>query len=255
MRNRFNESSELNQAAEAADLEAAWQVGGARAAVAPPAAEESVWIERALNVCRSAARGDLEARVLNADEAGPALAPLMHGVNHLLDMTDAFIREATASLEYAGKGKFFRRVLPSGMLGSYRRAASGINAATTKMHDAFKQRMALEKDLVQAREVSARLDEATSGIRNLSGVIGRIAGQTNILAINAAIEAAHVGEAGQGFAVVAAEVKKLADETTQATRKIQADISTLQAATRSTLDTIERIWQVIKSQAGQSAGA
>jgi hypothetical protein len=215
-----------------------------------PATDASAaWIAQATEVCAAASRGDLEARVLNADDAGEQLAPLLHGINHLLDMTDAFVREATASLEYAGRGKFFRRVLPGGMLGSYLRAGQGINAATVRMHETHKQRMALEADFTAARSVSGQLDKATHDIKQLSAVIARIAGQTNILAMNAAIEAARVGEAGKGFAVVADEVKQLADHTAQATRQIQSDLEALHAATRSTLDGIERIWTVIKSQA------
>lgn len=216
----------------------------------PPASDSSrQWVDKAVAVCEEAAKGNLEARILNAEDAGEELAPLLHGINHLLDMTDAFIREATASLEYAGHGKFFRRVLPAGMLGSYQRASSGINSATVKMHEAHKQRMSLEADFTSAREVSGQLDAATSGIRNLSVVISKIAGQTNILAINAAIEAARVGSAGAGFAVVAEEVKKLADNTADATKQIQNDIGVLHEATRSTLDNMDRIWTVIKSQA------
>lgn len=231
-------------------------VGGAEPAgviespVEAPAREDrQVWIEQARQVCESASRGDLEARILHADDAGPELAPLLHGINQLLDMTDAFVREATASLEYAGQGKFFRRVLPSGMLGSYRRAGQGINAATTTMHRAHQQRMALESDFQSAKHASGQLDEATDGIRSLSKVISKIASQTNLLALNAAIEAARVGEAGEGFAVVADEVKKLAENTASATRRIEGDIDTLHHATRATLGNMDRIWNVIKSQA------
>jgi len=221
----------------------------------PDLAEMTTWIDEAVRVCAAAARGDLEARVLNADHAGPKLAELLHGINHLLDMTDAFIREATASLEYAGKGKFFRRVLPAGMLGSFKRASESINAATREMDERSKalkeaqaRRMELEEDFITAREVTEKLAHATSEIRNMSSAIERIADQTNLLALNASIEAARVGDAGRGFAVVASEVKKLAQQTAEATERMQSDIGAVHEATQSTVGAINKIWEVIKSQ-------
>jgi hypothetical protein len=220
------------------------------------------WINEARRVCDAASRGDMEARVLHADRAGPALAPLLHAINHMLDMTDAFIREATASLQHAGRGQFFRRVLPQGMLGSFGTAASSINETTVEMHEraiqlaeAQRRRLSLESDFQDARLVAGRLEQAGNEIRNMSGVIERIADQTNLLALNAAIEAARVGPAGRGFAVVAAEVKKLSEQTAQATEKIHADLQTMQEATRDTTASIERIWTVIRTQDGSLARA
>lgn len=222
---------------------------------APESVDTERWISEAVRVCVAASRGDLEARVLHADNAGPQLAELMHAINHMLDMTDAFIREATASLEYAGQGKFFRRVLPAGMLGSFKRASQSINAATGEMNERSKQlrlahdrRMELEEDFRAVRQVTRELSRATSEISNMSSVIDRIAGQTNLLALNSSIEAARVGAAGRGFAVVASEVKKLAQQTAEATDQMQTDIEAVHAATRSTVEAIEKIWDVIRSQ-------
>lgn len=217
--------------------------------------EASQWIDEAVRVCSTAARGDMEARVLHADQAGPKLSELMHAINHMLDMTDAFIREATASLEYAGKGKFFRRVLPAGMLGSFKRGSASINAATGEMDErskqlkeAYRRRQELEEDFKSVRRVTQQLSEATRQISNMSAVIERIAGQTNLLALNSSIEAARVGAAGRGFAVVAAEVKKLAQQTAEATDKMQADIEAVHKATGSTVSAIDKIWEVIRAQ-------
>jgi len=69
-------------------------------------------------------------------------------------------------------------------------------------------------------------------IEGLSHAVGRVANQTHILAINAGIEAARAGEAGRGFGVVAAEMRKLADESHSAVQKIQGLIAQIRKRTQ-----------------------
>jgi methyl-accepting chemotaxis protein len=91
-----------------------------------------------------------------------------------------------------------------------------------------------------------RLGESSVGIGKVIKVITSIAQQTNLLALNATIEAARAGEAGKGFAVVANEVKELAKGTARATEEIGQKIEAIQQDTRSAVDAIAQIGNIIK---------
>ena len=90
------------------------------------------------------------------------------------------------------------------------------------------------------------LAEAAEKIGKVVEMINGIAGQTNLLALNATIEAARAGEAGKGFAVVASEVKSLANQTAKATEEIASQISGMQRVTAETVSAIEGIGTTIQ---------
>ncbi len=92
-----------------------------------------------------------------------------------------------------------------------------------------------------------QLHEASNQIGDVVNLINEIAEQTNLLALNATIEAARAGEAGKGFAVVASEVKSLAAQTAKATEEIRAQISTMQSTTSEAVHAIASIRQTIAS--------
>jgi twitching motility protein PilJ len=84
-----------------------------------------------------------------------------------------------------------------------------------------------------------RLGESSQEIGTIVGLINGIAEQTNILALNAAIQAASAGGAGKGFAMVADEVQELAESATQATRRIESLVQTIQADTAEAVHSME----------------
>jgi twitching motility protein PilJ len=108
---------------------------------------------------------------------------------------------------------------------------------------------AIREQIQETAKRIKRLGESSQEIGEIVELIDDIADQTNILALNAAMQAAMAGEAGRGFAVVADEVQRLAERSGNATKQIEALVRTIQA------DTNEAVSSMEASTAGVVEGA
>ncbi|MGL5155299.1 MAG: HAMP domain-containing methyl-accepting chemotaxis protein, partial [Aeromonas veronii] len=116
-------------------------------------------------------------------------------------------------------------------------------AALARMTDAMQQIAAM---IGQANEAMGLLAHQSEQVGQITEVIATIAEQTNLLALNAAIEAARAGEQGRGFAVVADEVRQLATRTHQSTAEISQTIAAISQQTRQTVSTVSSGTQLVE---------
>jgi methyl-accepting chemotaxis protein len=105
--------------------------------------------------------------------------------------------------------------------------------------EALEQMRSIAKSVGETGRKVAALGKSSGQIGQIIEVIDEIAEQTNLLALNAAIEAARAGEQGRGFAVVADEVRKLAERSRKATKEIAAMIRNIQSETKSAVEAME----------------
>ncbi len=173
--------------------------------------------------------------------------------------------------ESAGQLTHTSGAMSSGAEQTTRLMGSAAGAAETTSGNVQAVAGATEELAASIREIAQQIAESTAGsaraledvrrtyalIEQLDGVARRtvevvdlirsIAEQTNLLALNATIEAARAGEAGKGFAVVASEVKNLANQTAKATDDVQAQISAMTDATASVVEAMRGVGGVIET--------
>lgn len=119
--------------------------------------------------------------------------------------------------------------------------SSSIIEITSQMTQASDMINGATTDANNTQGLMVKLGDASERIGNAVSIINGIADQTNLLALNASIEAARAGDAGRGFAVVAEEVRKLAEETANATLKISEFVAEIQTESNNATEAIDSI--------------
>ena len=127
------------------------------------------------------------------------------------------------------------------------RAAQQADASAKVMNSTIEAFESIRRETETLDREIDGLGKQTESIGNILGLINDIADQTNLLALNAAIEAARAGEAGRGFAVVADEVRKLAEKTMNATREVDESLQGLRGSMQVSAQGVARTMETVHS--------
>ncbi|NND65794.1 MAG: methyl-accepting chemotaxis protein [Gammaproteobacteria bacterium] len=176
------------------------------------------------------------------------------GLDRAAKQTQASARHLTQASESQTKQVFAATKSISDMAGSIEQVSQNANRSTQvaqqavnlagKGDEAVRRTMdgmgTIRNAIQETSKRIKRLGESSQEIGNIVELINDIAEQTNILALNASIQASMAGEAGRGFAVVADEVQRLAERSTNATKQIEVLVRTIQSDTNEAVVSMER---------------
>jgi len=188
--------------------------------------------------------GSIEQLTSSAEQMNLITEQSSQGINQQrldIDQVATAMNQMTATVQDVS-------VTTSNAADTAREAAAHAQAGNEVVSGAVNDINNLASEIENAAQVIHKLEEDSENIGTVLDVIKAIAEQTNLLALNAAIEAARAGEQGRGFAVVADEVRTLAQRTQQSTEEIQAIIEKLQ---HGAVDAVKVMTQS-QSQAGRS---
>lgn len=180
-------------------------------------------------VCREAAGGNLEGRVLGIRRDGP-LGETARGLNQMLDLTDAFVREARASLQHASREQYWRRVLERGLLGSYQLAARLINDATDQMAAKTRQLQAADARRLQLA------DEFEAAIKAVVDAVVAAAAEARATAESLAVTARRTAEQSSTVTVASDGASRGMESVAAAAEEITATVGHIEEQARASRD-------------------
>ena len=184
---------------------------------------------------------DVAASTEEIEAASEDVADSVQAISHSADRQAENLEEAAGEMNELSATVEEIASSSADVAETARQAAERADEGREQAAAATEEIGAIEAESQQAAEQVEALESEIEEIGEIVAMIDEIAEQTNMLALNASIEAANAGGSGDGFAVVADEIKSLADEAGSATDEVDERIEAVQATTDETVDDIERM--------------
>ncbi|GAB4373740.1 MAG: methyl-accepting chemotaxis protein [Kiloniellaceae bacterium] len=197
--------------------------------------------------------GDFNLRIMKGKSSADAEV-LRHAINHLVDVTDAFVREAGASMQHVAAGKYFRKIILRGLPGDFRASAGRVNEAIAEMAGKTERFAALTGTF--ENEISATIEtveQAASAIGSQSKALTGCAADSNHRATTMAAAAT---EASSNVQTVAGAAEQLSAAIQAITEKVERQASISQQARANAGTASERMRELVETseQIGQVLG-
>ncbi|WP_436925741.1 methyl-accepting chemotaxis protein [Halosimplex amylolyticum] len=193
------------------------------------------------------ASGDVAASTEEIESASEGVADSVQEISHGADRQAENLEEAADEMNEMSATVEEIASSSADVAETARAAAEQADAGREQAAEASTEIREIEDETEQAAAQVEALQAEMDEISEIVGMINDVAEQTNMLALNASIEAANAGEAGEGFAVVADEIKGLAAEATSATEEVENRITDIQSTTGETVDDIDRMRDRVES--------
>ena len=217
-----------------------------QALIAKKASDEAARAEDAVKAARaqriSAATGSFEAMI------GEMVDSLASASTELEASATTMTKTSDATMSLSDSAASASRAVAANIqavAAAPEEITSSVNEIGRQVHESNRIASTAVTQAQRTDESIAKLSLAAGRINDVVKLITEVAEQTNLLALNATIEAARAGEAGRGFAVVASEVKALATQTAKATAEIDAQVADMQTATAESVAAIKEIGSTI----------
>ena len=210
-------------------------------------------IAAAAAVCENAMRGNLESRT-TLDRDGGHIGTLQAAVNDMLDIVDAFVRESAASMEYASRGKTFRKIVIRGLPGSFKHAAEIINGGTGSMDQrvqelsAISQGFGVKMDAV-VQALSAAADELENDALSVKSAAEDSTHRSTTVAAaseEASVNVQTVASAAEELSASIAEISRQVAQSSTITQKGVAEAERTDKQIQSLELAAGRIGEVVK---------
>jgi len=206
-------------------------------------------MEEIADVCQKAAKGDMEARLIGIKEGGD-IARMVSSINLLLDITDAFVRESQASLDYVANGRYFRRILKRGLMGSFGTAAEAINHATESMDAKVKEFSVLTDGMEQMVDtVASAATELQASAQSMNSTVDSVQAQSTVIVESAESTSEDVTTTASSVEELSAsvgEIRRQVEHSTDVANRAAQEAAQTDEITQKMSEAASRIGDVVE---------